>query len=79
MLCSTLLKKKGSITVVTAPKINENYRFDVKSPIQELESCREVDKIFDKFYQSKAHQEQISFGAGLGSHYVKNIISLFKG
>ena len=73
--------KKGSITVVTdLQKIGENYRFDVK--ITDTGAgipAEEVDKIFDKFYQSKAHQEQISFGAGLGLTLCKNIISLFKG
>jgi signal transduction histidine kinase/CheY-like chemotaxis protein len=73
--------KKGSITVVTSlQKMGQNYRFDVK--ITDTGAgipAQEVDKIFDEFYQSKAHQEQISFGAGLGLTLCKNIITLFKG
>ncbi len=73
--------KKGSITVVTSlQKVGLLYRLDVQ--ITDTGAgipAEEVDKIFDKFYQSKAHQEQISFGAGLGLTLCKNIISLFKG
>ena len=73
--------KKGSITVATTlTAIGDQHRFDVK--IKDTGAgipAAELDKIFDKFYQSKTHQEQISFGAGLGLNLCKNIIELFKG
>jgi signal transduction histidine kinase/CheY-like chemotaxis protein len=39
----------------------------------------DVAKVFDKFYQSQSHKEQISFGAGLGLSLCKEIIELFDG
>ncbi len=73
--------KTGSITVnTTLTKDQNSYRFDVA--IKDTGAgipAHEIDKIFDKFYQSTAHQEQISFGAGLGLNLCKNIIELFKG
>lgn len=73
--------KTGSITVnTTLTKDQNSYRFDVA--IKDTGAgipAHEIDKIFDKFYQSTSHQEQISFGAGLGLNLCKNIIELFKG
>lgn len=73
--------KTGSITVNTKLTKDQNsYRFDVA--IKDTGAgipAHEIDKIFDKFYQSTSHQEQISFGAGLGLNLCKNIIELFKG
>ena len=73
--------KQGSITVETnLEKIDGLYKLVVK--IIDTGAgipAEEVDKIFDQFYQSKTHQEQISFGAGLGLTLCKNIISLFNG
>jgi len=73
--------QKGTITVdSTLTPIGEQFRFDVK--ITDTGSGipkEEQDKIFNKFYQSKIHKEQISFGAGLGLALCKNIIELFQG
>ena len=73
--------KTGSITVETnLTAEGEKLRFDVK--ITDTGAgipSEELDKIFDKFYQSKTHHEQISFGAGLGLNLCKNIIELFNG
>lgn len=73
--------KTGSITVETnLAAEGEKLRFNVK--ITDTGSgipSEELDKIFDQFYQSKTHQEQISFGAGLGLNLCKNIIELFNG
>jgi signal transduction histidine kinase/CheY-like chemotaxis protein len=73
--------KTGSITVETVLTTAGNQkRFDVK--ITDTGAgipAGELDKIFDKFYQSKSHHEQISFGAGLGLNLCKNIIELFGG
>lgn len=73
--------KTGSITVETnLIAEGEKLRFDVK--ITDTGAgipSEELDKIFDKFYQSKTHHEQISFGAGLGLNLCKNIIELFNG
>ncbi len=39
----------------------------------------DLDKIFQKYYQSKNSQEKISFGAGLGLSLCKEIVELYSG
>jgi len=71
----------GSITVTcNLTNVGEKFRLDVAVkdtgkgiPKQDLE------KIFEKYYQSKNTKEQISFGAGLGLHLCKEIVELHQG
>lgn len=73
--------KNGIITVDSSLTfVNEQFRLDVKITDTGAGIPKEEqDKIFNKFYQSKTHKEQISFGAGLGLALCKNIIELFQG
>ncbi len=73
--------KEGSITVNAKLIDGENkFRFDVS--IKDTGTGipkEEIKNIFDKFYQSKTHKDQISFGAGLGLSLCKEIVELFDG
>lgn len=73
--------KEGSITVTAKlTKVENSLRFDVKISDTGLGIPKEeIALIFDRFYQSKTHGEQMGFGAGLGLGLCKEIIELFKG
>lgn len=72
---------KGNITVYCHfTDIGEKFRFDVK--IQDTGAGipkEDLEKIFDKYYQSKHHTEQVGFGAGLGLSLCKEIVELYNG
>jgi len=56
------------------------YRFDVTVKDSGVGIPKEdLDKIFDKYYQSKHYKDQISFGAGLGLSLCKEIVELYGG
>ncbi|MEO8253337.1 MAG: hybrid sensor histidine kinase/response regulator [Flavobacterium sp.] len=71
----------GNITVSTKLTPVENkFRFDVKIKDTGVGIPKEdLDKIFDKYYQSKNYKEQISFGAGLGLNLCREIVELYDG
>lgn len=72
---------KGSIVVdCQFTEIGEKFRFDVKIKDTGAGIPKEdLEKIFDKYYQSKHHKEQVSFGAGLGLSLCKEIVELYNG
>lgn len=72
---------KGSITVTCGfTEIENRIRFDVKIKDTGAGIPKEdLDKVFDKYYQSKNLKEQISFGAGLGLNLCKEIVELYGG
>jgi len=72
---------KGSITVdCKFTEIENRIRFEVKIKDTGAGIPKEdLDKVFDKYYQSKNMKEQISFGAGLGLNLCKEIVELYGG
>lgn len=72
---------KGSITVnSTLVPFEDKFKFDVKIKDTGVGIPKEdLEKVFDKYYQSKHFKEQISFGAGLGLNLCKEIIELYGG
>jgi signal transduction histidine kinase/CheY-like chemotaxis protein len=72
---------EGTITVnVDLNNQINNYQLDV-SIIDTGIGIPEDDlkKVFNKFYQSKSHQKQMSYGAGLGLNLCKSIVDLYNG
>jgi len=71
----------GSITVDCGfTEVESKIRFDVRIKDTGVGIPQEdLDKVFDKFYQSKNFKEQISFGAGLGLNLCKEIVTLYNG
>lgn len=71
----------GNISVSTKlTQVNNKFRFDVKIKDTGVGIPKEdLDKIFDKYYQSKNYKEQISFGAGLGLNLCREIVKLYNG
>jgi len=71
----------GNITVTC--KLTEaegKYKFDVKIKDTGVGIPKDdLEKVFDKYYQSKHSKEQISFGAGLGLNLCKEIVELYNG
>lgn len=72
---------KGNITVdCRFTEVNDKFKLDVKIKDTGAGIPKEdLDKIFDKYYQSKFHKDQASFGAGLGLSLCKEIIELYDG
>lgn len=72
---------KGSITVdCKLTSIGNQSRFDVSVKDTGIGiSKTDLSKVFDRYYDSKAYKDQISFGAGLGLHLCKEIVSLYGG
>jgi|GEM_PF-646261 len=72
---------KGNITVnCLFTKIEDKIRFDVKIKDTGVGIPKEdLEKVLDKYYQSKHSKEQISFGAGLGLNLCKEIVELYGG
>lgn len=72
---------KGNITVTcNFTEAEDQIRFDVKIKDTGIGIPKEdLDKIFDKYYQSNHSNEQISFGAGLGLNLCKEIVELYNG
>ena len=72
---------KGNITVTSKfTEIENRYRLDVKISDTGVGIPKEdLDKVFDKYYQSKFYKEQISFGAGIGLNLCKEIVELYNG
>lgn len=72
---------KGRIRVDGKLSSFENrFRLDINIKDTGIGIPKEdLDKIFDKYYQSKHSKEQISFGAGLGLNLCKEIIELYGG
>lgn len=72
---------KGNITVsCNFTTIEEKIRFDVKIKDTGVGIPKEdLEKIFEKYYQSIHSKEQISFGAGLGLNLCKEIVELYNG
>lgn len=72
---------QGNITVTC--KLTEakgKYKFDVKIKDTGVGIPKDdLEKVFDKYYQSKHSKEQISFGAGLGLNLCKEIVELYNG
>jgi signal transduction histidine kinase/CheY-like chemotaxis protein len=72
---------KGTITVtVDLLKQPNTYQLNV-SIIDTGIGIPEEDlkKVFNKFYQSKSHEKQMSYGAGLGLNLCKSIVELYNG
>lgn len=72
---------KGNITVdCRFTEVKDKFKLDVKIKDTGAGIPKEdLDKIFDKYYQSKFHKDQASFGAGLGLSLCKEIIELYDG
>lgn len=72
---------QGNITVTCKfTEIEDKYRFDVKIKDTGVGIPKDdLEKVFDKYYQSKHSKEQISFGAGLGLNLCKEIVELYDG
>lgn len=72
---------KGNITVSTKfTEVEGKIRFDVKIKDTGVGIPKEdLEKVLDKYYQSKHSKEQISFGAGLGLNLCKEIVELYGG
>lgn len=72
---------KGNITVYCQlTTVGEKFRFDVKIKDTGAGIPKEdLEKIFDKYYQSKHHGKQAGFGAGLGLNLCKEIVELYNG
>ncbi|MBC8645301.1 response regulator [Flavobacterium lindanitolerans] len=72
---------KGNITVdCRFTEVNDKFKLDVKIKDTGAGIPKEdLDKIFDKYYQSKFHKDRASFGAGLGLSLCKEIIELYDG
>ncbi len=72
---------QGNITVTCKfTEIEGKYRFDVKIKDTGVGIPKDdLEKVFDKYYQSKHSKEQISFGAGLGLNLCKEIVELYDG
>jgi len=72
---------KGNITVNTNfTEIEDKIRFAVKIKDTGVGIPKEdLEKVLDKYYQSKHSKEQISFGAGLGLNLCKEIVELYGG
>ena len=82
-LIGNAIKFTNQGNIVVDCKLTEadgKYRFDVKVKDSGVGIPKEdLDKIFDKYYQSKHYKDQISFGAGLGLSLCKEIIELYNG
>jgi signal transduction histidine kinase/CHASE3 domain sensor protein len=72
---------QGSITVkAEMSKFNDKHRLEVSITDTGVGiPDSDIKNVFDKFYQSSSHQEQMNYGAGLGLNLCKNIIELFDG
>ncbi len=72
---------KGNIRIDSKLSTHEErFRLDITIKDTGIGIPKEdLDKIFDKYYQSKHSKEQISFGAGLGLNLCKEIIELYGG
>lgn len=72
---------KGNITVdCRYTEINNKFKLDVKIKDTGAGIPKEdLEKIFDKYYQSKHHTDQVSLGAGLGLNLCKEIVELYDG
>ncbi|WP_447637882.1 ATP-binding response regulator [Flavobacterium microcysteis] len=72
---------KGNITVdCRFTEVSNKFKLDVKIKDTGAGIPKEdLDKIFDKYYQSKHHKDQVSFGAGLGLNLCKEIVELYGG
>lgn len=72
---------KGNITVTcNLTEVEGSYKFDVKIKDTGVGIPKDdLEKVFDKYYQSKHSKEQISFGAGLGLNLCKEIVELYNG
>ncbi|TPD65886.1 ATP-binding response regulator [Flavobacterium microcysteis] len=72
---------KGNITVdCRFTEVNNKFKLDVKIKDTGAGIPKEdLEKIFDKYYQSKHHKDQVSFGAGLGLNLCKEIVELYGG
>jgi len=72
---------QGSIIVKChLTEAEDQFRFDVSVKDSGVGIPKEdLDKIFDKYYQSKHYKEQISFGAGLGLSLCREIVELYNG
>lgn len=72
---------QGNINVqCKLTEIEGKYRFDVKIKDTGVGIPKEdLEKVFDKYYQSNHSKEQISFGAGLGLNLCKEIVELYNG
>jgi signal transduction histidine kinase/CheY-like chemotaxis protein len=73
--------KEGTITInATLIEIENKFKLDVTITDTGFGIPKEdIKNIFDEFYQSKAHTDQLTFGAGLGLSLCKKIIELFDG
>ena len=71
----------GNITVTcNFTTVDRKIKFDVKIKDTGVGIPKEdLEKIFDKYYQSNHSKEQISFGAGLGLNLCKEIVELYDG
>lgn len=72
---------KGNITVdCRYTEVSNKFKLDVKIKDTGAGIPKEdLEKIFDKYYQSKHHKDQVSFGAGLGLNLCKEIVELYGG
>lgn len=72
---------QGNITVTCKlAEVEGKYKFDVKIKDTGVGIPKDdLEKVFDKYYQSKHSKEQISFGAGLGLNLCKEIVELYNG
>jgi len=72
---------KGNITVdCRYTEVGNKFKLDVKIKDTGAGIPKEdLEKIFDKYYQSKHHKDQVSFGAGLGLNLCKEIVELYDG
>jgi signal transduction histidine kinase len=73
--------KKGTITVdAKLTSVANKLRLDVSIADTGIGIPEEdIKNIFDEFYQSKKHEEQLSQGAGLGLNLCKNIVEMHNG
>lgn len=73
--------KEGTITVNAKLTPSENrHRLEVAISDTGIGIPEEdIKNIFDEFYQSKKHNEQLSQGAGLGLNLCKNIVEMHEG
>jgi len=72
---------KGKIDVQAKLKVvGEKFKLNIKIKDTGVGIPPEdIDKVFDKYYQSSNFKEQISFGAGLGLNLCKEIVELHGG
>ncbi|MEZ0005671.1 signal transduction histidine kinase/CheY-like chemotaxis protein [Flavobacterium sp. 28YEA47A] len=72
---------KGNITVdCRFTEVSNKFKLDVKIKDTGAGIPKEdLEKIFDKYYQSRHHKDQAGFGAGLGLNLCKEIVELYDG